>query len=709
MRELPLRTKLFALTLLMMVVISGTLTLSTYRGISTLSEEVSDQSKTNLHDEAISRIQSSALAYGQQVKSFIDSVFRIPLSLEKIIQRSVKAGDDSHLSRNQLGQLTGNILQANQDISAVYVQFEPDGYDSMDKSLLGHDTINTLGSTGTLEIYWVRNNSGLTEQQKVHTTESKYYEKVNEFGQRESEWYLCGRDRKKPCLLEPYLYEIEEGYSEMMTSMTVPVMVDGTFRGIVGIDVNLPVFQKLTENLSQELYKGEARVSLISDLGLIVASSHYKDFFGRPLKEAISQDVINFSDLKENPGLLEKDDTIFVSQPLTFERSGNKWTLLIEVPSSIVLASMNRQETMIQKRKNSVISQQLILSLIMVVAALAVIALLVRSVTRPLHQLDTQVHQLSGSEGDLTQQLSLDTHAELIGLSNGFNQFLKKLRDMINMLKNVSDNVRKEAGNNQKISLTTQQNTSQQQQEMDNVVTATQEMSATAHEVSGIAGNAADKARQIHNRIKESQSSLTSAADSVLELSESMATANDSIGRVESCSDDINQILEVIRNVAEQTNLLALNAAIEAARAGEQGRGFAVVADEVRNLASKTHSSTEEIDSLISSLQQEVKMTVNIIELGGERATTAINSTQTANTALQEVVQDIADISDHINQVATAAEEQSATSNDITRNLTVIGEATQTLAQLATEANNSSEQVAAQLDKLDAQLSMLKS
>lgn len=164
----------------------------------------------------------------------------------------------------------------------------------------------------------------------------------------------------------------------------------------------------------------------------------------------------------------------------------------------------------------------------------------------------------------------------------------------------------------------------------------------------------------------------------------------------------------MIGNIADQTNLLALNAAIEAARAGAHGRGFAVVADEVRMLASKTQASTGEISQMITTLQADVKQAVNIIQQGREQASSSMAQTRHAHEALQQVVEAVVEISDNIRQVATAAEEQSAVSEEITRNLTVIGDAASQLNGLATQANSSSHKVTSEIDKLDSQLSALR-
>jgi methyl-accepting chemotaxis protein len=300
------------------------------------------------------------------------------------------------------------------------------------------------------------------------------------------------------------------------------------------------------------------------------------------------------------------------------------------------------------------------------------------------------------------------TETDENGLGGSFNQFIQKLRDMVLALKDVSVKVRNESSTNLRTSQQTTQATDAQQNEITNVVTATQEMSATAQQVASIAADVATRANDIQSEVSRSQRNLATAVDSSLELTDNMNTASAAITQVSARSEDINRILVVIGSIAEQTNLLALNAAIEAARAGEQGRGFAVVADEVRTLASKTQSSTAEIRSMIDSLQNEVKQAVSIIELGRTQATGAMEQTQQAHESLQKVVDAITAIADHIHQVATAAEEQSSVSEEITRNLTVIGDAARTLSELAQQANQSSKQVTGQLDELDYQLSALR-
>jgi len=198
------------------------------------------------------------------------------------------------------------------------------------------------------------------------------------------------------------------------------------------------------------------------------------------------------------------------------------------------------------------------------------------------------------------------------------------------------------------------------------------------------------------------------AMSQVKTMSEEIKEANQAVEKVASRSKDITQILDVIRTISEQTNLLALNAAIEAARAGEHGRGFAVVADEVRALASKTRSSTDDISQLIDSLLLEVGNASTVIEKGVVRAQSAVDETSVAFDALHSVVVKVDEITNQITHIATAAEEQSLVTEEINRNLTLISDAASQLADLSTQAGDSSEALNALVAQQDSELNKLK-
>ena len=316
-----------------------------------------------------------------------------------------------------------------------------------------------------------------------------------------------------------------------------------------------------------------------------------------------------------------------VNYPIQIKLAGKKWTLLVEVPAALALEGPQQLSASMQDNANTLGGLILISGLVIAGAAFIIMTLVVKSIVAPLQQIQLRVDNLASSEGDLTQTLSVDSHAELIALAVGFNAFLEKLRDLIAQLKDVSGQTKEQAQIAAHVAVDTKQNVQAQFQEIESVVTAMNEMSATALEVARASEQSAQQADEINTLVVRSETSLSSAVSQVKTMSEEIKQANQAVEKVAARSNDITQILDVIRTISEQTNLLALNAAIEAARAGEQGRGFAVVADEVRALASKTRASTDDISGLIDNLQLEVGNASKVIEQGVVRAQTAVDET----------------------------------------------------------------------------------
>ncbi|MDO3388472.1 methyl-accepting chemotaxis protein [Gilvimarinus sp. SDUM040013] len=677
-------------------------------GLNGMKSQLVEQTQTTMEAEVLGRLESEAASLGNTVSGYLNSLFRVTTTLASKFSDSIQEADHA-LSREQVNKLLSSTLSAHPDISALYNQYEADAYDGLDTEYVGSDAVHTVANTGALEIYWIRDASGQLQQERVEDSSEKYLDEKDEFGQREAEWYLCSKDSRRSCTLEPYFYEIREGYSELMTSLTSPVLVDGEFQGLVGIDVNLPVIQKLIDDLQSDLYGGRSRITLLSEMGLIVGSSEYTDKLTRPLEEARDTYSGTLTRLYEQrEPYMQRDGTYFVAYPLTIEASGTTWSLLLELPEDIVLATTSQLTNTIDGNIAALLRNAIIIALVAAIAIGFVLVLLVQSIVRPIRQLDDRVQNLSSQEGDLSTSIDIQTHAELMSLSNGFNSFIFKLRNMVNELKSIGSDARSSAATIKSVNTRAAQATTEQQREIDSVVTATNQMSQTATSVSQLAAQVSENATTSLETVVQSREALSSTVERVEQLTGEMLTASDSIRDVASRTEDINRILDVIRAIAEQTNLLALNAAIEAARAGEQGRGFAVVADEVRNLASKTQNSTDEINDLITSLKEGVHRSVAVIASSAEKAEDTKLNTQASFDSLSTVVSDVNSIADNITQVATAAEEQSAVSEEISRNLTIIGDAANQLAAMARESDDAGKELDSIMQRLDEQLSSLK-
>ena len=247
-----------------------------------LRDDIMAQTRGALEQEVSRSLQFQAERYAVQIEDQLQQAYQIPLGMAAQLEGSM-AQPDQRLSRPQVELLLGSRLRQANGISSIYAQFEPNGYDGQDADWQTGASHSVAGK-GSLEVYFTREQNGNIAQQTIDaaTSDAKFDTSRNEFGIRNSEWYLCGRETRRPCLMEPYLYEISPGQKMLMTSLTVPVLKDGKFAGITGVDMNLPIFQQLAEHLGKSLYDNQAEVTLVSKTGFIVGSNRHSDKLGRP-------------------------------------------------------------------------------------------------------------------------------------------------------------------------------------------------------------------------------------------------------------------------------------------------------------------------------------------------------------------------------------------------------------------------------------------
>ncbi|MEV3830529.1 methyl-accepting chemotaxis protein [Aeromonas allosaccharophila] len=700
MKQRSLKFKLLCLTMGLFLLTGLAMTLLQSASFSTLRGMVMTQTSDALEQEVSHSLQYQAERYAIQIASLMQNSYQIPLTVTAQIEAGM-AKPELRLSRPQVESLLGSSLQQASGISSIYAQFEPDGYDGEDGNWLGGASHSVAGK-GSMEIYFTKDQGGAVAQQPVDAaaSEAKFDTSLNEFGIRNSEWYLCGRDTRQPCLMEPYLYEISPGNKMLMTSLTVPVLRDGKFVGLAGVDMNLPIFQQLAENLGKSLYDNKADVTLVSKMGLIVGSNRYADKLGRPLKE------VGLTLPDGQP--VSSDSDFILHQPIRVEAANTQWWLMIKVPKALALGKAHAISNELGALLVDAQRQQIIAMGGITLLVLGLLVWFIQTITAPLSLISRHVGHLSSNEGDLTQQMEIDTHQELIDLGSQLNAFLGKLRGMVQMSKGIGQQVYQQAREMKHTADTMRNSLDEQNLELESVVSAMHEMSTTAVSVAGYAEQAAQESEAATHHINTAQQTLSNARNEIHTLVGDMHEADKAVALVAQRSTNISRILDVIRAIAEQTNLLALNAAIEAARAGDMGRGFAVVADEVRALATKTRESTDEIGQLIGSLQTEVSSSQRLMNTGIERSTTTVQGTEQAFEALNRVVAQIQQIHDHISQVATAAEQQSAVSDTINQNLMRIGDTANVIGQEASSSHQLSEALEQAATALASQLDRLR-
>ncbi|HDO1358817.1 TPA: methyl-accepting chemotaxis protein [Aeromonas veronii] len=700
MKQRSLKFKLLCLTMGLFLLTGLAMTLLQSASFSSLRNMVMTQTSDALEEEVSRSLQYQAERYAIQIASLMQNSYQIPLTVTAQIEAGM-AKPELRLSRPQVESLLGSSLQQASGISSIYAQFEPDGYDGEDGNWLGGASHSVAGK-GSLEVYFTKEQGGAVAQQAVDAaaSEAKFDTSLNEFGIRNSEWYLCGRDTRQPCLMEPYLYEISPGNKMLMTSLTVPVLRDGKFVGLAGVDMNLPIFQQLAENLGKSLYDNKADVTLVSKMGLIVGSNRYADKLGRPLKE------VGLALPDGRP--VSSDSDFILHQPIRVEAANTQWWLMIKVPKALALSKAHAISNELGTLLVDAQRQQIIAMGGITLLVLGLLVWFIQTITAPLSLISRHVGHLSSNEGDLTQQMEIDTHQELIDLGSQLNAFLGKLRGMVQMSKGIGQQVYQQAREMKHTADTMRNSLDEQNLELESVVSAMHQMSTTAVSVAGYAEQAAQESEAATHHINTAQQTLSNARNEIHTLVGDMHEADKAVALVAQRSTNISRILDVIRAIAEQTNLLALNAAIEAARAGDMGCGFAVVADEVRALATKTRESTDEIGQLIGSLQTEVSSSQRLMNTGIERSTTTVQGTEQAFEALNRVVAQIQQIHDHISQVATAAEQQSAVSDTINQNLMRIGDTANVIGQEATSSHQLSEALEQAATALASQLDRLR-
>ena len=671
-------------------------------------DEIKGEVSSEIRQQIENTMSSRAQQYAAEMALLIEQSYAYSKILGQQIESSIEGPEAFSMSRDQV-QATVESLLKNSNNSSMYAQFENNMFDGNDAQYTQGERHSTPG-VGSLEVYFVREQDGSISQIPIEDAQEKFDETLDEYGNRAAEWYLCNKETLKPCIANPYNYEIRPGYTEVMTSLTYPVIADGTFRGVVGVDLNLPILQQYASELKASLYDGNAEVYVISDDRFVAAATNAEDALARPASEIFetpSQSAMLNNILSDNQTDV-LDGYLYLARPINLATPDVNWQLIVAVKYDAAMAPAMRISEQITNDVAALLWMLLVAGIILLVVAILLVKVFTGSIVNPVKLVAEKMSELAGQGGDLTQRIDVHSHAELIQLSNAFNRFRETVREIMEHAKEAGNSVRHDSEESAGFAVQTSEQLQRQLSEIDSVVSAITQMSETAREVASTASDSSNYANDANKSVKQTEGKVSTSAQEARQLSEQMSTASEAVSKVSSRSDEIRKILDVIGAIAEQTNLLALNAAIEAARAGDHGRGFSVVADEVRALASKTADSVGEISRVIDGLQTEVATTVSIIDRGNASANVAAERSHEAYDQMQSTVKSIDEISQRMIQLAAAAEQQSQVSEVLNQNMVVIGDATKNVSNLADSSRESSQNIKRAVDTLTTYLDKLK-
>ncbi|BBT79330.1 methyl-accepting chemotaxis protein [Aeromonas veronii] len=465
-------------------------------------------------------------------------------------------------------------------------------------------------------------------------------------------WYQEAMGKGGLIVTKPYL---DVAYNIMVVTLAQPVS-----GGVIGGDLSIA---SLVEDVTKMQLPADGFAIMMHKDGTIIA---YKDA-AKAMKPAseIDNDLTN--------ALIEQSKSSKELVPAYFDNEGrDKLLWAVDIPDTDWELVLVLDKAALEAPLSSLLMTQLGMALLVLVGSILAISWLVSMLLGPLTKVSQALARIADGNGDLTQRIKIDANDEVGQLANSFNRFVGSQHQLIGNIRKLANELNADAERSLVTNQAAVDELQRQQQEVTMVATAVTEMASATMEIAGNAENTAAAAQQSAQSSEQGKMLVNKTRQSINGLAEEVGQATEVIGELSRHAQAITSILSTIQGIAEQTNLLALNAAIEAARAGEQGRGFAVVADEVRVLSRRTQDSTQQIQSTIETLQQTTARAVSLMQTSQGLADNSVQDADQAVRALEEITSAISLISDMAGQIATAAEEQTQVTGEITQNTTAI-------------------------------------
>ncbi len=728
----------------------------------------------------------TALASSQA--SYIDAELEVPLNTARAIAQMLSSNiaSGNSLTREEVTIMLKEVLIQNPSFLGVSTEWEPNAFDGLDAQYAGQEGSD---ETGHFSPYWVREGDSLslTYLPRMSDDDPAYI------------YYTFPKRTMNEAVIDPYLYPVN-GTDVLMTSMMVPIIVDGHFYGVAGVDMTLDFLQEFTDGIQK--IKPEATFGIYSYSGTIASFTSRPELSGKPLGDLHTDWEDDIKIIQSGEQLLQSDEgNIAVFTPINFGNYAYPWAVDINMPESII----TRQAAITMWTMIGIGAGMFLISLLLLYLVARSISNPIKVVTRGalllskgdanitgidpkvIQSINAQADELGAigrafseligyfnemsstadsiADGDLTVSINPRGETDLLG--NTFVRMVNSLREAISSVSNNSNQVSEaslqlahsaeQAGQaTSQIATTIQQVARGTAQQSESVNTTAASVDQMTHAIDGVAKGAqeqaaaANKAATITGQLSSAIEQVAGNAQAVVQQSTAASNAAqkgttkventlqgmqnikqrvgvsaEKVQEMGSRSDQIGEIVVTIEDIASQTNLLALNAAIEAARAGEAGKGFAVVADEVRKLAERASSATKEIGGLIKSIQQTVAEAVHAMDEGALEVDKGVVMANEAGAALNDILKAAEAVNQQAEQAAAAAEEMSASANELvfavdsvsavveentaateqmSAGSTMVTQAIENIASVSEENSAAVEEVSASTEEMSAQV-----